>query len=75
MSKFLIGVLTVSLGFGPIFMTNMGTLTSDSGIPSMISSFVVGFGLMIMLSHMVKQDHLIKEMQSQIRLADEQTET
>ncbi len=73
MSKLLIGVLAISFGFGPIFMTNMGSLTSDSGIPSMISSFIVGIGLVIMLGHMVKQDQLIKEMQSQNRLTNEQT--
>ena len=74
MSKFLTSVLAPCLSFGPLFMTNIGGTASDSGIPiSMIGSFMVMFGLMIMFRHMIKQDQLIKKMQSQIGITDEQS--
>ena len=67
MTKFLIGVLALCLSFGPLFMTSFGGPASESGIPiSMIGSLMIMFGLMMMFRHMIKQDQLIKEMQSQI---------
>lgn len=68
MSKFLIGVLTLGFSFGPLFMTDMGSHGSDDSafVGSLIGSLMVAIGLIVMFRHMLKQDQLIKEMQSQI---------
>ncbi len=68
MSKFLIGVLTICLSFGPLFMTNLGSHGSDdsSFVRSLIGSLMIGFGLIVMFRHMMQQDRVIKEIQSQI---------
>jgi len=67
MSKFLISVLAICFSFGPLFMTNMGAHGSDASsfTISLIGSLMIGFGLIVIFNHMMKQDQLIKEMQSQ----------
>jgi|AP95_1055475.scaffolds.fasta_scaffold110564_1 predicted permease len=76
MSKLLINVLAPCLSFGPLFMTSMGSHGSGaySSVGSLIGSVVVGFGLMVMFRHMMKQDQLIKELQSQIGNVNAQTD-
>ena len=74
MPKFLLTILAPCLSFGPLFMTNMGGTVSDSSVPlSMMGSFMVAFGLLIMFRHMTKQAQLITQMQSEIGDANEQT--
>ena len=67
MPRFLLGALAPCFSFGPLFMTNIGGLVGDSNLPvSMIGSFMVMFGLIIMFRHMMKQDQLIEEMRTHI---------
>ena len=77
MSKFLKGVLILGFSFGPLFMTDMGSHGSDDSafafVGSLIGSLMVAIGLIVMFLHMLKQDQLIKEMQSQIGNTNEQT--
>ncbi len=49
-------------------MTDLGSHGSDdsSFVRSLIGSLMIGFGLIVMFRHMMKQDQVIKEMQSQI---------
>ena len=49
-------------------MTDMGSHGSDDSafVGSLIGSLMVAIGLIVMFRHMLKQDQLIKEMQSQI---------